>query len=172
MRARRIASLDEIWISAARNLSLRVVRSRDVYAHSDGNHTLYVGEEETLDADDSLAQLIFHELCHAMVEGPDSLELPDWGLDNTSKRHLVHEHACLRLQAELSRRVGLRAFFAPTTVFRRYYDSLPADPLQPADDTAVQMALAGLKNCARPPFHPHVQQALAATARLQPRRPS
>ena len=31
-----------------------------------------IGTADTLDADDSLAQMIFHELCHSLVQGEDS----------------------------------------------------------------------------------------------------
>ena len=36
-----------------------------------------------LDADDSLAQLVLHEICHLLVQGPAHRDQNDWGLDNT-----------------------------------------------------------------------------------------
>ena len=75
--------LDLIWLKAARDLGMRVERSAEVYASWDGDQTLSLSAPRGLDADDSLAQLIFHEICHALVAGPEGVRKPDWGLDNT-----------------------------------------------------------------------------------------
>src|SRR5438045_1562042 len=96
------SQIERIWIDATARIGFRVQRTKDVYASTDGNGVIAVGADETLDDDDSLAQLVFHELCHALVQGPENLRVPDWGLDNTSDRDLVAEHACLRLQAHLA----------------------------------------------------------------------
>ena len=121
--------LDVIWIGCAQRVGFRIVRSDEVYATTDGRGTLFIGAGHTLDADDSLAQMIFHELCHALIEGDEGESQQDWGLDNTSNRHLWREHACLRLQAYLAGNAGLRDFLAPTTDFRvRFWNSLTADP--------------------------------------------
>lgn len=159
---RYVDPLDQVWLCTAERVGLTVVRSDQVYAHSDGG-TLHIGTAETLDPDDCIAQMVLHELCHAMVEGPQSLELPDWGLDNTSPKDLVREHACLRLQASLASAHGLRDFLAATTVFRRYYDALPEDPLAPGEDPAIVLAQAGAEVSKASPFFPHVEQALRAT---------
>ena len=45
----------------------------DAYATSDGRGGIAIGATETLDGDDALAQLVFHELCHAITEGEASL---------------------------------------------------------------------------------------------------
>ncbi|NLY95693.1 MAG: YkgJ family cysteine cluster protein, partial [Myxococcales bacterium] len=58
--------LDAIWLAVARAFGLRVERSDEVYASTDGEGTLTLGTRETLDPDDCLAQMIFHELCHAL----------------------------------------------------------------------------------------------------------
>ena len=55
-----------------------------------------------MDPDDSLAQLIFHELCHALVAGEHAFEREDWALCNLDGRDLIFEHACHRVQAALS----------------------------------------------------------------------
>lgn len=121
--------LDRIWLNCAERVGFRIERTPDVYASTDGRGAILIGTDETLDPDDSLAQMILHELCHALVEGEEAEHLVDWGLDNTSNRHLWREHACLRLQAHLAGRVGLRDFFAPTTDFRvRFWNALPEDP--------------------------------------------
>ena len=95
------------------------MRTPDAYAATDGRGTLAIGSIETLDADDSLAQMIFHELCHSLVEGEESFARADWGMDNTGPDHDWREHACLRVQWVLTGRHGLRAVFAPTTEFPR-----------------------------------------------------
>jgi hypothetical protein len=113
-----------------------VIRTPDAYAATDGRGTLAIGAASTLDADDSLAQMIFHELCHSLVEGPDSFAQPDWGMDNTGPDHDWREHACLRVQALLAGRYGLRALLAPTTEHRAFYDALGPDPLADAKSVA------------------------------------
>src|SRR5690606_19417193 len=100
-----------------------------VFASTDGRRRIVLGAPQTLDADDSLAQMILHELCHALVEGEEALDRPDWGLDNRTDRDLPRERACLRLQAALAAEHGLRTFLAPTTDHRPFYDSLPQAPL-------------------------------------------
>ena len=39
------------------------------YATTNGRGVIGIGERDTLDGDDCLAQLILHELCHALVQG-------------------------------------------------------------------------------------------------------
>lgn len=140
------------------------MRSAEVYASYDGAGTLTLGEPASLDADDSLAQLVFHELCHALTEGPGSLARPDWGLDNLTDRDLGREHACLRLQAALVDRHGLRGFLAATTDFRAYYDALPADPLAGGEEPA-RVARAALA-AAEPTWLAAIEGALTATAQI------
>lgn len=149
----------------ARGFGLRVERSSEVYASTDGRGGLVLGSAETLDPDDCLAQMIFHELCHAAVQAPEGLTVPDWGLDNESERDLRREHACLRLQAELARRYELRGFFAPTTDFRTFYDALPNDPFE-GDAFEAELARAALGRILAPPFSPWVERGLEATATI------
>lgn len=122
--------LDAIWLETCRRWGWKVIRSDQVFAAWDGLGTLTIGTADTLDPDDSLAQLILHEFCHAMVEGPSSWGLPDWGLDITDRSQLAHEHAALILQAVVSDAFGLRTFFGSTTDARRYYDRLPASAVE------------------------------------------
>jgi hypothetical protein len=135
--------LEVIWLRAAADMGMRIERSSDVFASWDGNGVLHIGGPKTLDPDDSLAQMIFHETCHALLEGPEALGKPDWGLEIDNPAHRVREHACLRLQAALAAPHGLRQFFAATTTFRRYFDQLPEDPLKDGGDPATPMAQAG-----------------------------
>lgn len=124
---------------------MHIERSDDVFASWDGNGVLHIGGPETLDPDDSLAQMIFHETCHALVEGADAFNKPDWGLEIDNPAHRVREHACLRLQAALAAPHGLRQFFAATTNFRKYYDQLPEDPLLNDGDPATPLANGGFQ---------------------------
>ena len=69
--------VDLIWLQTCRRWGWQIDRSNQVFAAWNGKGTLTIGTSETLDADDSLAQLILHEFCHAMVEGPEqSVEWP------------------------------------------------------------------------------------------------
>jgi hypothetical protein len=158
-------ALDRIWLTAAERVGLRVVRSDDVYASTDGRGVLTIGGGHTLDADDCLAQMIFHELCHSVVQGPESLEQPDWGLDNEGDRHLHREHACLRLQAHLAGHHGLRLVFAPTTEHRVFYDTIFERPLD-GDDESVVLAKTAASRARRWPWAPHLEDALAASAAI------
>lgn len=160
---RYVDPLDQLWIDCLSALGFRLRREPGAYATTDGQGTLTIAVDEELDADDCLAQMIFHELCHAAVQGPDSLTQRDWGLDNESDKDVVNEHATLRLQAFLLRPLGLRTYLGPTTDFRAYYDALPADPFE-GDDPAIPMARVALARMGRPPFAPHVGRALRATA--------
>jgi hypothetical protein len=158
--------LDEVWLHAARELGLRIERSDGVYASYDGRGTLTLSTAEHFDPDDSLAQLIFHELCHALVAGPDAMRQPDWGLSNTDDRDLTLEHACHRLQAALADRHGLRGLLAVTTDHRPYWDALPADPLAAGDDPAIAVARRAHRRAQEPPFGPVLDRALERTARI------
>ena len=139
---RYIDPLTQVWIETARRIGLRIVRTADAYAATDGRGTLAIGDDSALDADDSLAQMIFHELCHSLVEGEESFTRPDWGMDNTGPDHDWREHACLRVQYVLTGRHGLRALFAPTTEFRAFWDTLSGDVLADRTDRSTQAAIA------------------------------
>lgn len=160
------AAADAIWLSAAQALGISVVRSADAYAAWDGNGTLTLASVEYLDADDCLAQMIFHELCHLLVSGEQARHQPDWGLDNTSPKDLVYEYATNRLQAALAQAYGLRSFMGVTTMWRPYYDGLPHDPLAPGDDAAIPLARDGLQRARKTPYREVLHEALAATAAL------
>ncbi len=189
--ARYVDPLDHIWLTAATELGLRVRRSTQGYATTDGRGGLAIAPAEELDPDDCLAQIILHEICHALVQGEDSFTKPDWGLINDSdsaqyQGDTTREQACLRVQAALLRRYGLRRLLGPTTEFRRFYDALPRDPMtsasagDPADaaaspdaapaptvsDLAHALAVEGLSRAARPPFRKPLHRALRATAEL------
>jgi hypothetical protein len=146
-------------------MGLRVERGAHVYASTQPG-VLTLGQRDALDSDDCLAQMIFHELCHSLIEGEQAFDRPDWGLDNTSDVDTQNEHACLRLQAFLADRLGLRDVLAPTTEYRPYYDALPIDPLSPRSDPSVVRAILGAQRSEKPPWSPHLGQALRATAAI------
>jgi hypothetical protein len=155
-----------IWRRTAERLGMRLVTSEAIHASWDGAGTLSLGAGADLDADDCPAQLVLHELCHALVEGPQAFSRPDWGLCNRDDRDLPREHACHRLQAALADRHGLRHMLAPTTEHRTYYDGLPADPLAPGDDPAIGPAREGFARASQDPWAEALEQALAATSAL------
>jgi hypothetical protein len=163
---RPVHSSDEIWLDCARKLELPVERGGDGYVHFDGR-VLRIAADRELDADDSLAQLILHELCHSLVEGPARRFVADWGLDNTHDGDILREHAALRLQAHLATAFGLRDHLPPTTVVRPYYDGLPREALGAAGDPdpAVTLARAAAERAGRWPYDPTIFDALDATAR-------
>src|SRR5262245_12616949 len=163
---RYIDPLTQVWLGTARRIGLRVIRTPDAYAATDGRGTLAIATDEALDADDSLAQMIFHELCHSLVEGEASFAAPDWGMDNTGPDHDWREHACLRVQWVLAGRHGLRGVFAPTTDFRAFWDSLAGDVLADRADMSVQAAIAAVRRADHPPWSPALGDALVATARI------
>jgi len=162
------SNIERIWIAAAEEIGLRVERTGDAYAASDGAGRLLIATNDHLDVDDAVAQLIFHELCHALCEGPENAARPDWGLDNTGAQRaditLAHEHACLRLQAHLAAPYGLRELMAPTTEYRAYHDRIPADPLADDGDPAVPIARAAAARAAERPWREAIMRAMSLTA--------
>ncbi|TAN46663.1 MAG: YkgJ family cysteine cluster protein [Methylococcaceae bacterium] len=163
--------LARIWIDCAERGGFRIARTATAYASSDGRGTIFIGSDETLDPDDSLAQMILHELCHALVQGEENESKPDWGLSNEGRiANPWREHACLRLQAFLADSVGLRDFFAPTTDYRvSFWDSLPPDPFA-ADggrrDSSCVAARAALWRASLPRWAGPLQTALQASAAI------
>ncbi|MFK8004035.1 MAG: hypothetical protein AB8H86_31005 [Polyangiales bacterium] len=154
--------LDQVWLGAAAAMGVKVSRSSEVFAAWDGAGGLVLGAPDTLDADDCLGQMIFHELCHSLVQGPANLSKPDWGLDNIGDGDLPRERACLRTQCALLTPLGLRRAFAPTTEHRAFYDSLPADALHGEGDV-VLLARAAVDRTSDAPWNPHLHAALKAT---------
>jgi Putative zinc- or iron-chelating domain len=161
--------IDRIWVDVAQRCGYRVERGEAAYATTDGRGTILIGTRAVLDADDCLAQLVFHELCHALVQGEANWRVADWGLDNTTDRDDDKEAACLRLQAHWSARHGLRDEMTPTTPWKTYYAALPADVLFPdstADEEPCRLASAAISLAARTGVDAAVDAGLAATAAL------
>jgi hypothetical protein len=163
--------LDLVWIAAAAELGFRIEASDEVYASSDGQGAIRLASAPHRDADDCLAQMLLHELCHALVEGEAGRRLPDWGLDNTTARDTWREHACLRLQAWLTLPWGLRDFFAPTTDHRLdFWPRLPpGDPFAtwpdeaPWAEAARRAARRAARESRQPPWQAVLDRAFAST---------
>lgn len=161
--------LDRVWTACAEALGLRLERSDAVYASVRDGRVLTLGTPATLDADDNLAQMIFHEICHALVQCGDDQSAwtkRDWGLDNRSERDAHRERATLRLQATIAMRHGLRRFFAPTTDYRAFWDRLADDPFEDAPEDERRLVKLALDRASSPPFAPHLEDALLATSTI------
>ena len=173
--------LDLIWLHCAQRLGIQVMRDDEVFASWDGESTLRLGTD-SLDPDDSVAQLVLHELCHGLVEGQEAFRKADWGLNEEPPRPRLHEFATLRVQASLCDRYGLRRLLAATTVFREYYDLLPVDalgevaaeaqlenlrPLKPGEDQlAIGLARGALARFSSSSWQSAILRALEQTRKI------
>jgi Fe-S-cluster containining protein len=170
--------LSWIWTQAAQRIGLTVSRTTQAYAATDGAGTLALGNAEQLDDDDSLAQMIFHELCHSLVEGRGAFRKADWGLDNTlsynapgmavsvATDHDWREHAALRTQFVLCQRYGLSALFAPTTDFREFWDGLNDTVVDDRSLLSVRSAIVALHRSTTEPWSHALHGALRSTASI------
>lgn len=171
IRSRYRDPVELIWIVTARRLGLTVRRNAEIYSATDGRGLLEHGPQETLDPDDSLAQMIFHELCHWITNGVESFHERDWGFPLDAELDW-REHSGVRLQAALAAEHGLRGQFAPTSHYRAYYDRLPADPFAPLDDSEREAAVVARAREAfvrahGEPWGETLQSALRATAQIR-----
>jgi hypothetical protein len=169
--SRYLDPLELVWLATARKLGLTVRRDPAIFSRTDGSGMLWLGPRDDLDADDTVCQMIFHELCHWITNGVDSFAEEDWGfpLDDADD---PREFACLRLQAWLADRHGLRGMLGPTGKYREYFDHIPPDPLTPLDAGALEAEIVTLARRAiaasqAAPFAPTLDDALAATAALR-----
>ncbi len=155
--------IEGIWIASAAEVGLKVERVRSAYASTDGHGRIEIGVDEILDSADAIAQLIFHELCHGLVEGPERWSAPDWGLSNADARDIEREHACLRVQVHLAERYGLRELMAPTTEYRGYHDEISGDPLVHESDGAAAVAREAIDRASSRRWIDVLDRALAET---------
>lgn len=156
-------AISSLWISVAAEAGWQVIRTTVAYASSDGEGRIFIGVDEVLDGNDAPAQLIFHELCHALVQGPASWARPDWGLSNTDTRDVVAEHACLCVHVLLAAPFELRGVMAPTTEYRPYHDALDAAALATSEDEAAARARAALALPGNARLRDGLVRGLAAT---------
>jgi hypothetical protein len=160
-----------IWLATARRLGLHVRRNAKIYSATDGTGLLELGPLDTLDPDDTTGQMIFHEICHWITNGRETFHERDWGFPLDIELD-PRELACLRLQAHLAQRHGLRDMFGPTSDFRAYYDAIPEDTLTPIDDSPREadvcaIAREAIARAGEAPWAEAVQEALCATAELR-----
>lgn len=171
MLARYVEPLSLIWLATARRLGLHVRRNPRIYSATDGTGLLELGPLDTLDPDDTTGQMIFHEICHWITNGRETFHERDWGFPLDIDLDL-RELACIRLQAHLAQRHGLRDMFGPTSDFRAYYDAVPDDTLAPIDDSAQEARVCGiareaLARAGEAPWVGVLEEALRATAELR-----
>lgn len=177
IQARYSDPLALVWLATARRLGLHVRRNPAIFSATDGTGLLELGPLDTLDADDTTAQMIFHEFCHWITNGLETFHARDWGFALDAELDW-REHACLRLQAALagSARCAdgstLRRFLAPTSQFRAYYDAIPDDVLEPLEGwpyeaEVVALAREAMARAAGAPWNAPLREALDATARLR-----
>ena len=167
-------------------LGWSVRRSGEVFASWDGVKNLTITSRDEGDADDHLGQMIFHEICHALIEGQRGRSRVDWGLSNFDERDLDREYACHRLQAALADEYTLRALLAVTTDWRPYYDALPRSPLLEGsmiaqdprgllheaewikrERSVISIAQQGAQHANQSPWREVLHQALSTTAQLR-----
>lgn len=162
--------LDVIWLATARRLGMTVRRSPHVYATHDGQGTLTLSTPDGFDPDDTIAQMVFHEVCHWIVNGRETFHVPDWGFPLDWEEDW-RELSCQRLQAALADTCGLRGVLASTGSYREYYDRLGADPFAPLDDSEEEARICSSAREAwarssEEPWGTVLREALQATARL------
>jgi hypothetical protein len=169
--SRYVDPCELVWLSTAQRVGLHIRRSPLVFSATDGSGRLQLSTRDDLDADDCLAQMLLHEICHWCTNGEETLHERDWGfaLDGPTD---PREHAALRLQAWLADQVGLRTMFGPTGVYRQYYEQIPDDPTEPIDESewercVVAAAIDAIARIQTQPWQPHVSQAMQATAALR-----
>ncbi len=145
--------LGGVWCRALEALGLRLRRGSDAFVSYDGRGTLWIAPDADLDPEDTLAQLIFHEVCHWAVEGEDAGQRVDWGFGPPSE-DTTPERRCLELQAGAARHFGLARLMRPTTEFAPWYDQ------------ALSEARLSLDLLHSGRFAPTVVEALRATQHL------
>lgn len=171
IQARYRDPLEIVWFTTARRLGLTVRRNGRIYSATDGTGLLELGPPETLDADDTVAQMIFHEFCHWITNGVETFHERDWGFALDADLDW-REHSCLRVQAALAGEHGLRGQLAPTSGFRAYYDRIPTDAFAPLDDSPREQAIVAraricFQRAHEAPWGAALQAALRATAQLR-----
>jgi len=171
IHARYRDPLDVIWLVTARRLGLTIRRSGEVYASTDGKGLLTLSDAQGFDPDDTLAQMVLHEVCHWVINGEASYHQPDWGFELDWKVDW-REYATQRLQAAWADRHGLRVFFGSTGTYRSYYDRLGEDPMMPLDTSEEEAYIcaqvrAALVRALGPPWGDPVEEALKATSQLK-----
>lgn len=169
---RYVDPLTLVWERLLQELGMSLTRTADAYATYDGQGHLALAIDAHLDADDCVAQMVLHELCHALVQGRRALTTLDWNLPCGENEGLSAEFAAQRLQAYFADGVGMREFFAVTTQWRPYWDAmgkpLPASSNAESTETTAHVALArtGLENAKAWGWEGPLLRALDSTAAI------
>lgn len=153
-----LRGIDDQWVSFLETIGGQVQRSDACFVAWLGDtQTMLIAHDDDLDADDTLAQIILHEICHHLVEGPQSWRQDDWGLDNMTDDDIDREYAALRLQAAILSTPTQRTYLQPTTDHRWFYEALASSPLTDAVDvrTDAQSQSAALEGWTRWQSWPH-----------------
>lgn len=161
----RVRRLDPVFVAVAASFGFSVVREAGAYVSYQGDEVIRIAPYEDLDEDDTLAQMIVHELCHLFVEGEASRSEWDWGLANDCPDDEQSELAAIRAQAALLDGFGLRVLLAPTTDFRFDYDRLPDDPLAETS-IAARRAAVGLRRLREHPSYQDLERTLRQVQEL------
>ena len=77
--SRYLDPLELIWLACCRQLGMHVRRDSNIFSMTDGTGLLALGTRKDLDPDDTVCQMVFHEICHWITNGIDSFEVRDWG---------------------------------------------------------------------------------------------
>ena len=171
IHARYVDPVDIIWLSTAHELGLTIRRHPEVFGMTEGDGILHLGDRDSLDPDDSVLQMVLHEICHWITNGIDAYDKRDWGFEMDSGID-PREHACQRLQCHLADSVGLRDMLGATGEFRQYWDRIPKDPTEPMDGSAWEAAVCEIAEAAitrahKPPFFGPLSKALHTTAAIR-----
>jgi hypothetical protein len=169
--ARYLDPYELVWLATARRFGLHIRRDPSIFSRTDGTGLLALGPRDSLDADDTLAQQMLHEVCHWVVNGRETFGQQDWGYELDVPLQDPREHACLRLQAWWTERYGLRGMMGPTGIYRQYWERL-GDPLTPLDASAHEAEVIALTRVAiaraqGEPWAGPMDHALSATAALK-----
>lgn len=155
-----VRGVDGLWVGLLEEAGFRLARRSTSYVWYDGAGEVAVAPDDELDADDTLAQIILHELVHFLVQGEAARNEPDWGLDNLTDRDAYLEEAALVMQRRLLAVWGLESVLVPTTDFRPYYLEQAASE-QRAD--RIEAAEKGWQRWLAWPHRRSAEEALEAT---------
>lgn len=155
-----VRATDPLWVALLEQAGFRLARRSTSYVWYDGRGEVAIAPDEELDADDTLAQIILHEMIHLLVQGEEARSMPDWGLDNLTESDAYLEEAALVMQLRLLRQWGLEAVLVPTTDFRPYYLTQAAAEARP---DRLKAAEAGWARWLAWPQREAAEAALRAT---------
>ena len=119
-------AIEAVWRAAVEQLGFAVVRTNEAYATSDGRGAIAIGVDAALDGDDAFAQLVFHELCHAITQGQAAMRNLIGGSTTFPSTSFASTPACgcrrrSHRRSACARRWPRRRRIARTTTRCRHY---------------------------------------------------